>query len=100
MSTPSLTSVALDFVSGDGERFASAVVSIMSNLGASEYFYKIAKGNLVHPSDVVEEPEGDDDDQGDGGNEVDPETTLRLALQQAIAALGKEKVSAICLEVL
>jgi hypothetical protein len=100
-TTPSLVSVALDFVSGDGERFADAVVSIMTNIGASEYFYTVAKGTKVHPSDVVEEEESPEGDEGDDETpESDPEQTLRLALQQAIAAIGKERVSAICLEVL
>jgi hypothetical protein len=96
-----------NFVSDDGETHENGVDRMLAVFGCVDYAYDVAKGRKGWPGSegfdangkpIVEDaPEGDDDGEEPEAPEADPEVTLRMAIQQAIVALGKDAVAAICL---
>jgi hypothetical protein len=97
-SLPSFQKVSLNFASDDGEVRWNAICTTMGVIGASETFYNIGKGKIVHKNDPAGQPDedGEGDEEAPEGDEeptpADPAETFRLAIAQATAALGADEV--------
>ena len=94
-----LGSIMEDWISPEGTVSAPAIRELYSVFGATEYLYKVAKGNRLHEDDPRNGEDDGDDEDGDDDDGRDPADValdmLRNALQQCTSA-GVEATTVAC----